>query len=204
MCGRFAIMFDPEELGQKLELGDLPPDLKSNSNISPGTNIPVVLDAVDRNVKMFRWGLIPGWAKDVSVGYKMINARAETIDEKPSFRVAFQRRRCLIPADGFYEWKIEDGHKYPYLFTLKDRKPFTFAGLWETWRSQEGGEINSCTIITTEPNSLVAQYHNRMPVILGYENRWRWLEERTKEELKAMLIPCQSGIMDIPQQVNRL
>jgi putative SOS response-associated peptidase YedK len=197
-------MFDPEELGQKLELGDLPPDLKSNSNISPGTNIPVVLDAVDRNVKMFRWGLIPGWAKDVSVGYKMINARAETIDEKPSFRVAFQRRRCLIPADGFYEWKIEDGHKYPYLFTLKDRKPFTFAGLWETWRSQEGGEINSCTIITTEPNSLVAQYHNRMPVILGYENRWRWLEERTKEELKAMLIPCQSGIMDIPQQVNRL
>jgi putative SOS response-associated peptidase YedK len=197
-------MFDPEELGQKLELGDLPPDLKSNSNISPGTNIPVVLDAVDRNVKMFRWGLIPGWAKDVSVGYKMINARAETIDEKPSFRVAFQRRRCLIPADGFYEWKTEDGHKYPYLFTLKDRKPFTFAGLWETWRSQEGGEINSCTIITTEPNSLVAQYHNRMPVILGYENRWRWLEERTKEELKAMLIPCQSGIMDIPQQVNRL
>ena len=197
-------MFDPEELGQKLELGDLPPDLKSNSNIAPGTNIPVVLDAVDRNVKMFRWGLIPGWAKDVSVGYKMINARAETIDEKPSFRVAFQRRRCLIPADGFYEWKIEDGHKYPYLFTLKDRKPFTFAGLWETWRSQEGGEINSCTIITTEPNSLVAQYHNRMPVILGYENRWRWLEERTKEELKAMLIPCQSGIMDIPQQVNRL
>jgi putative SOS response-associated peptidase YedK len=197
-------MFDPEELGQKLELGDLPPDLKSNSNIAPGTNIPVVLDAVDRNVKMFRWGLIPSWAKDVSVGYKMINARAETIDEKPSFRVAFQRRRCLIPADGFYEWKIEDGHKYPYLFTLKDRKPFTFAGLWETWRSQEGGEINSCTIITTEPNSLVAQYHNRMPVILGYENRWRWLEERTKEELKAMLIPCQSGIMDIPQQVNRL
>jgi putative SOS response-associated peptidase YedK len=197
-------MFDPEELGQKLELGDLPPDLKSNSNISPGTNIPVVLDAVDRNVKMFRWGLIPGWAKDVSVGYKMINARAETIDEKPSFRVAFQRRRCLIPADGFYEWKIEDGHKYPYLFTLKDRKPFTFAGLWETWRSQEGGEIYSCTIITTEPNSLVVQYHNRMPVILGYENRWRWLEERTKEELKAMLIPCQSGIMDIPQQVNRL
>jgi putative SOS response-associated peptidase YedK len=153
---------------------------------------------------MFRWGLIPSWAKDVSVGYKMINARAETIEEKPSFRVAFQRRRCLIPADGFYEWKIEDGHKYPYLFTLKDRKPFTFAGLWETWRSQEGGEINSCTIITTEPNSLVAQYHNRMPVILGYENRWRWLEERTKEELKAMLIPCQSGIMDIPQQVNRL
>lgn len=197
-------MFDPEDLGQKLELGELPPDLKSNSNISPGTNIPVVLDAIDRSVKMFRWGLIPGWAKDVSIGYKMINARAETIDEKPSFRVAFQRRRCLIPADGFYEWKAEDGRKYPFLFTLKERKPFTFAGLWETWRSQEGGVINSCTIITTEPNSLVAQYHDRMPVILDNKNRWEWLEERPKEELKAMLKPCPTEIMETPQRVDRL
>jgi putative SOS response-associated peptidase YedK len=197
-------MFDPEDLGQKLELGELPPDLKSNSNISPGTIIPVVLDAVDRSVKMFRWGLIPGWAKDVSVGYKMINARAETIDEKPSFRVAFQRRRCLIPADGFYEWKVEEGCKYPYLFTLKERKPFTFAGLWETWRSQEGGVINSCTIITTEPNSLVAQYHDRMPVILEDKLRWRWLEDGSKEDLKAMLVPCPAEIMDVPQRMDRL
>jgi putative SOS response-associated peptidase YedK len=197
-------MFDPEDLGMQLELGELPLDLKSNSNISPGTNIPVVLDAVDRNVKMFRWGLIPGWAKDTSVGYKMINARAETIDEKPSFRVAFQRRRCLIPADGFYEWKAEDGRKYPYLFTLKERKPFTFAGLWETWRSQEGGVINSCTIITAEPNSLVAQYHDRMPVILEDKIRWRWLEDVSKEELKAMLVPCPAEIMDVPQRMDRL
>jgi putative SOS response-associated peptidase YedK len=197
-------MFDPEDLGVKLELGELPPDLKSNSNISPGTNIPVVLDAVDRNVKMFRWGLIPGWAKDTSVGYKMINARAETIDEKPSFRVAFQRRRCLIPADGFYEWRVEDGRKFPYLFTLKNGKPFTFAGLWDTWRSKEGGVINSCTIITTEPNSLVAQYHDRMPVILEDKLRWRWLEDGSKEDLKAMLVPCPAEIMDVPQRMDRL
>jgi putative SOS response-associated peptidase YedK len=197
-------MFDPEDLGVKLELGELPPDLKSNSNISPGTNIPVVLDAVDRNVQMFRWGLIPGWAKDTSVGYKMINARAETIDEKPSFRVAFQRRRCLIPADGFYEWRVEDGRKFPYLFTLKNGKPFTFAGLWDTWRSKEGGVINSCTIITTEPNSLVAQYHDRMPVILEDKLRWRWLEDGSKEDLKAMLVPCPAEIMDVPQRMDRL
>ena len=197
-------MFDPEDLGMQLELGELPLDLKSNSNISPGTNIPVVLDAVDRNVQMFRWGLIPGWAKDTSVGYKMINARAETIDEKPSFRVAFQRRRCLIPADGFYEWRVEDGRKFPYLFTLKNGKPFTFAGLWDTWRSKEGGVINSCTIITTEPNSLVAQYHDRMPVILEDKLRWRWLEDGSKEDLKAMLVPCPAEIMDVPQRMDRL
>lgn len=197
-------MFDPEEARQQLELGDLPVDFTSNTNISPGTNVPVILDAENRHVQMFRWGLIPAWAKNPAMGYKMFNARAETIDEKPSFRAAFQRRRCLIPADGFYEWKADGGKKFPYLFTLKDKVPFTFAGLWETWHSQDGGVINSCTIITTEPNSVVAQYHDRMPVIFTNNERWLWLRNGDKENLKAMLVPCASEIMEIPQKMERL
>ena len=125
-----------------------------------------------------RWGLIPSWAKDISIGSKMFNARAETIQEKPSFRTAFARRRCLIPADGFYEWqKQEKGPSKPFRFQLKGEQPFAFAGLWELWRSPEGDELKSCTIITTEANSLVAQVHPRMPVILDTNTCWQWLEK---------------------------
>ena len=197
-------MFDPEEAREKLELGDLPVEFVPNSNIAPGTNIPVVVDPVSRDVQMFRWGLIPGWAKDPAIGYKMFNARAETIDEKPSFRAAFQRRRCLILADGFYEWRTEEGRKFPYLFTLKERAPFTFAGVWETWRNKEGSVINSCTIITTDPNSLVIQYHDRMPVIFAGQERWEWLEDKPTDELKALLIPCSAEIMDEPRRLEKV
>jgi putative SOS response-associated peptidase YedK len=197
-------MFDPEEARKKLDFGDLPADFAPNNNISPGTDIPVVLDSVDRTVKLFRWGLIPRWAKEPSMGYKMFNARAETIAEKPSFRVPFRQQRCLIPADGFYEWKAEDGRKYPYLFTLKEQTPFTFAGLWETWRNQSGGEVHSCTIITTEPNNLVADYHDRMPVIFTNPNCWHWLEDRPVDELISMLKPCEVEIMEQPKRLERL
>lgn len=197
-------MFDPEEARETLGLGDLPTEFIPNHNIAPGANIPVVINPVDRNVQMFRWGLIPGWAKDEKIGYRMFNARAETVAEKPSFRVPFRSQRCLIPADGFYEWKMVEDRKYPFLFTLKEKRPFTFAGLWESWRDKEGGVIKSCTIITTVPNSLVAQYHDRMPVILADENRWHWLEDRSQNELQAMLTPIDPGIMDLPQQIDRL
>lgn len=127
-------MIQPEELRAQLGLGEIPSELVSNRNISPGTLVPVVTDSKNRKVELYRWGLVPVWAKDPKIGYKTFNARAETISEKPTFRVPFLKRRCLIPADGFYEWKDEGGRKQPYLFTLKDQQPFTFAGLWEIWR----------------------------------------------------------------------
>ena len=204
MCGRFTIMLEPEELRESLELGELPVELIPNSNISPGQNIPVVLDPVTREVKMFRWGLVPNWAKDAKIGYRMFNARAETLSEKPSFRTLLRRRRCLIPADGFYEWKELDGKKYPFLFTLINQKPFTFAGLWDTWQKAEGEVLYSCTLITTEPNELLAHYHNRMPVILGEDQRWQWLEDASTEELKALLIPFPADKMSEPVRVEHL
>ena len=197
-------MFDPEEAQERLGLGDLPDEFIPNTNIAPGSNIPVVINPVDRNVLMFRWGLIPGWAKDEKIGFRMFNARAETVVDKPSFRVLFRKQRCLIPADGFYEWKMVNDRKYPFLFTLKDKRPFTFAGLWEQWRDREGNIIKSCTLITTTPNSLVAQYHDRMPVILVDENRWKWLEDRPQNELQAMLAPIDPELMATPQQIDRL
>src|SRR5690606_10699784 len=122
-----------------------------------------------------RWGLIPSWAKDVSIGNKLINARSETADEKPSFRSAFKRRRCLIPADGFFEWQKQDKNKVPMFIHMKDQSVFAFAGLWEVWHSPEGDEIRTATILTTEPNDLMANIHNRMPVILPRDAYEIWL-----------------------------
>ncbi len=198
MCGRFAIMYDPEELKDQLGLAEVPDELTPNANISPGEGIPVVIDAVKRSVEFFKWGLVPGWAKDVSIGNKLINARAETLSEKPSFRNAFSRRRCLIPASGFYEWRQEGQHKQPYLFQLADQHAFTFAGLWEHWQDNQGNELYSCTIITTTPNALLAQYHERMPVILDESTRWQWLENRPQAELQQLLVPYAAEKMAQP------
>lgn len=197
-------MLEPEELRESLELGELPVELLPNSNISPGQNVPVVLNPITREVKMFRWGLVPGWAKDPKIGYKMFNARAETLTEKPSFRKLLPRRRCLILTDGFYEWKEIDGKKYPFYFTLIDQKPFTFAGLWDTWQKPEGEVLYSCTLITTEPNELLSQYHNRMPVILGKDQRWQWLEDTSMEDLKALLKPFPAEKMSEPIRTAQL
>lgn len=197
-------MLEPEELRGQLSLGELPVDLVSNHNISPGMLVPVITNPLSRDVEMFKWGLVPGWAKDPKIGYKMFNARAETLSEKPSFRIPFLRRRCLIPADGFYEWKAINGRKQPYLFTLKDQAAFTFAGLWELWRDANGYELKSCTLITTTPNELIAQYHDRMPVILDAGSRWRWLEESDSLMLKSLLIPYDAEKMNLPDEVNNL
>jgi putative SOS response-associated peptidase YedK len=183
----------------ELELGEIPSELVPNSNISPGQQIPVITDGTTRKVELFRWGLIPPWAKDSSVGYKMINARAETIAEKPSFKNAFLHRRCLIPADGFYEWKHQGAKKHPYLFRLLGNKPFTFAGIWETWKDAAGNLISSCAIITTSPNQVVAEYHDRMPVILDARTRWLWLQNQPVSELKDMLIPLPVHYMSVPE-----
>jgi putative SOS response-associated peptidase YedK len=141
---------------------------------------------------MLRWGLIPHWAKDVSIGYRMINARSETIQEKPSFRTAFKQRRCLILADSFYEWQKSDSEsapKVPFYFQLKDIAPFAFAGIWETWRTPEKDELRSCSIITCAANQLVAHAHDRMPVMFDRNMCWNWLADQPADSLQSMLAP---------------
>jgi putative SOS response-associated peptidase YedK len=145
-----------------------------------------------------RWGLIPSWAKDQSIGSRMINARAETLSEKPSFRDAFRKRRCLVVADGFYEWQKVAGRKRPMRIVLQTGEPFAFAGLWESWRDPEGTTVRSCTIITTGPNSLIEPIHNRMPVILSRDDEARWLDPEMDDppSLLQMLAPYPQGAMD--------
>ncbi|MCJ7700742.1 MAG: SOS response-associated peptidase, partial [Anaerolineales bacterium] len=178
MCGRFTLTVDPADLQEAfywVNFGNA--SLSPRYNIAPTQGVAVVTNNGENKLDFFTWGLVPFWAKDPSIGNRMINARAETLAEKPSFRNAFKRRRCLILADGFYEWKkIPDNKtKIPTYIRLKDGKPFAFAGLWENWHSPDGSQILSTTIITTQPNDLVKPIHNRMPVILPEDSYQAWL-----------------------------
>lgn len=211
MCGRFTLTVDPAQLKLFLDLNDVPSDLQPRYNIAPTQPVAVVTSAIDRQVELFQWGLIPSWAKDPSIGSRMINARAETLEEKPAFRAAFKRRRCAILADGFFEWKkIAAGKqetKQPYHIRLMDNQPFAFAGLWETWKSLEGADLRTCTIVTTTPNDLMATIHDRMPVILDRESLWDWIDpEATSLALHALLQPYPADRMTaypIGKLVNR-
>ena len=167
MCGRFALSISPIELARQLGL-PFEPDLQPRFNIAPGQDVAAVIetDGRSRTLSMLRWGLVPSWARDPAIGNRMINARSETAAEKPAFREALRRRRCLIPASGFFEWKKTGRSKQPFYVKPRDGF-FTFAGLWERWRSKnEDRELLSCTILTTRPNRLVATLHDRMPVII--------------------------------------
>ncbi len=199
MCGRFTITLEPSFFQQELDLGKIPSEWVPRYNAAPSQKIPIVKNPQSRDVTMLRWGLIPSWAKDESIGYKLINARAETLAEKPSFRAAFQKRRCLILTDGFYEWQRASGkgdQKVPFRFILRGGEPFAFAGLWETWHSPDDETIESCTIITCSANEIVSEIHNRMPVMLDKENCWEWLEDRPVTELTEMLKPYPSEKME--------
>ena len=194
MCGRYTFKTRGQTVADLFGLLE-EPDLEPRYNVAPTQQIPVVLeDSSDdgRTLEMMHWGLIPSWANDPSIGSRMINARAETVSEKPSYRSAFKKRRCLIVADGFYEWKKTDAGKQPYYLRLKDESPFAFAGLWESWSMEEGEELRSATIITTEPNEVAAEIHNRMPVILPPDLYDAWLEPDNddQEELLSMLTPA--------------
>lgn len=190
MCGRFTLTVDPADLQMQLDLKEVPAQLQPRYNIAPTQPVAVVTSAADRRVEIFQWGLIPSWSKDPSMASRMINARAETIHEKPAYRGPFARRRCLILADGFYEWKQLEKGKQPHYIRLASGEPFAFAGLWDHWTSPEGDERLTCTIITCEPNELMAQLHNRMPVILDKGMMWEWLEpEATPIGLRALLVP---------------
>lgn len=183
MCGRFVLNANAEQLKLLFDLAETPREIAPRYNIAPTQPVAIVRvsaasagsDDLARELTYTQWGLIPSWAKDPSIGQKMINARAEGLAEKPSFRAAFKRRRCLVPATGFYEWKKSGSNKQPYFITMEDGEPFAFAGLWETWSSPDGGELETCTIITTEPNDLMSQLHNRMPVILPRDEYATWL-----------------------------
>lgn len=200
MCGRFAFFLDVAALKEGFPWLALPESLQPNYNIAPTTLVPVVANDARKILQFFRWGLVPPWAKDPSIGNRMINARSETLAEKPSFRQAFRRRRCLILAAGFFEWRKEpSGRKTPLFIRLKSELPFAFAGLWERWRPKDGGEeLLTCTIVTCEPNSFIQEFHHRMPVILPPEAHEAWLdpEERNPEELQHLLAPFPSEQME--------
>lgn len=199
MCGRFTLTVSVEQLRASFEGLTAPDNIQPRFNIAPSQPVAVVPNDARFKLDFFVWGLIPSWAKDPSIGNRMINARAETLDEKPSFRTALRRRRCLILADGFYEWRATPGAraKTPMYIKMKSGEPFAFAGLWESWHSPDGSNILSCTIITTEPNSLLESIHNRMPVILPKDSYANWLEpdEIDPKRGKELLNPYPADLM---------
>jgi putative SOS response-associated peptidase YedK len=177
MCGRFAF-YSPSEATAALFGVSTSITVEPRFNIAPSQYIAGIrdTDADGRELAMFRWGLVPFWAKDPAIGNRMINARAETVAEKPSFRAAYRHRRCLLLADGFYEWKKQGAGKVPYYISLASGEPFAFAGLWETWQSKQSDEIiQSATLITTAANEFISTVHHRMPVILQPASAQRWL-----------------------------
>jgi len=193
MCGRFALYSDPFALARRFE-AEAPAELHPRYNIAPTQSIPIVREeSGKRSFALARWGLIPSWAKDMGIGYHTINARAETVASKPAFRNAFRYRRCLIPASGFYEWEVVPGSKVkqPWFIVLRDREPMAFAGLWEKWRSPEGDDVESCSIIVTDANELMRPIHDRMPVILAPADWDAWLETEAKDAggLQGLLKP---------------
>jgi putative SOS response-associated peptidase YedK len=192
MCGRFTLTADPADLQKAFGWVTFPDhSFAPRYNIAPTQPIAVVTNSGENKLDFFTWGLVPFWAKDPSIGNRMINARSETLADKPSFKNAFKRRRCLILADGFYEWQKIPGEesKIPKYIHMRDGKPFAFAGLWENWHSPDGSEILSATIITTSPNELMTPIHNRMPVILPSNTYPQWLTtgEADIQKLSAML-----------------
>jgi putative SOS response-associated peptidase YedK len=195
MCGRFTLYQPLQALLDYFYLSVASLDYEPRFNIAPSQAVlAVVSDGEQNRLGYLKWGLIPHWAKDPSIGHKLINARAETLMEKPSFRESYQKRRCLIPADGFYEWKRTAEGKVPLYIRLRQQPLFTFAGLWERWISPSGERITTCTIITTEPNELMRDIHQRMPVILNREQERVWLDrnaDRNTLELCLRPYPAQ-------------
>lgn len=208
MCGRFVLTANPDIIQTTFDLTSIPSEMIPRYNIAPTQPVAVIANDDPKTLTFHRWGLIPSWAKDIKIGNQMINARSESVAEKPSFRSAFKRRRCLIPSDGFYEWRKEGKDKTPMFIHLKDRPVFAMAGLWEIWHSPDGGEIRSCTIITTEANSFMQTMHDRMPVILHKEDYDLWLspDEEPPAVLQALLKPYDPDVMTaypVSKMVNR-
>jgi putative SOS response-associated peptidase YedK len=198
MCGRYTLRTPPADFWPAEQLGLFVP----RYNIAPSQEVPVVrVHRGRQELTMLRWGLVPSWAEDAKIGYRMINARSESVATKPSFRAAFQQRRCLVPADGYYEWKAVGKTKQPYFIRRADDRPFMFAGLWEIWFGPPGVRrdvpLQTCTILTTDANSLTAEVHDRMPVILSSDDHAFWLdpEFQNRQHLQSMLRPFPSDTL---------
>ncbi|TQR38516.1 SOS response-associated peptidase [Brevibacillus brevis] len=192
MCGRFTLVTNLELWNARFQIEVIPFDMQPRYNIAPGQLIPAIIsDQGKRRIGQLKWGLVPSWAQDEKSGYKMINARSETLTEKPAFRRLFERKRCIIPADGFYEWQQRESGKQAMRIMMKTGEPFAFAGLFDTWTSPEGEKLHSCTIITTKPNDVVADIHDRMPVILNEQDEAIWLdrEKFDADLLQSLLVP---------------
>ena len=192
MCGRFVQYSPLQTIQQMLDVGTVSFEVIQNYNVAPTQKIITVIKHNNENkLEKLHWGLVPFWAKDISIGSRMINARAETVSQKPSFRNAFRKRRCLIPADGFYEWKGEKGNKQPYYVSIPSGEPFSFAGLCETWTDKETGEesvYKSCTIITTAASESIREIHHRMPAILDPEFHEKWLNTDIQDPKELQVI----------------
>ncbi|GAB4152375.1 MAG: SOS response-associated peptidase [Candidatus Promineifilaceae bacterium] len=198
MCGRFTLLTPGESLAVQFELPAVP-QLAPRYNIAPTQPVAAVRvnDAGRRELTHLHWGLIPAWSKDPGMGARMINARSETVAEKPAFRAAFKYRRCLIPADGFYEWQKLNGKKQPIYIRAQDGGVLAIAGIWERWTSADGSEIESCSLLTTDPNELLQPIHNRMPVIIAPADYDAWLDPQVQqpEALQALLRPYPAALM---------
>jgi putative SOS response-associated peptidase YedK len=198
MCGRYTYFVGEfADLKVPFALNELP-QFKPRYNIAPGQQAPVIaITGNEDAIEMFKWGLVPSWAKDPAIGNRMINARAETLAEKPSFKRLLKSRRCLVLANGFYEWRKEGKRKVPMYFKLKSDKSFTFAGLWDRWKQPDGKILNTYTIVTTEPNELLARVHNRMPVLLANQDALDWLNcEGEIAHALSLLKPCAARQME--------
>ena len=208
MCGRYTLTTPVGTLAEEFGVAGPLPGVSPSYNVAPTQEVAAVLvEDGERRLEMLRWGLIPSWAKDPEIGNKMINARAETVSEKPSFRNPFRKRRCLVLADGFYEWQKTNNGKQPYYIRMEDGSPFALAGLWESW-DRDGEEVRSCTIITTDANELVGEIHDRMPVILHSEDYGLWLDPDfdEKDPLTALLKPYPEDVMEaypVSRRVNK-
>lgn len=201
MCGRFTLAVNPADFADEFDGAEFPLQFQPRYNVAPSQPVLAIPNDGRNSATFFLWGLIPSWAKDPTIGNRLINARGETLAEKPAFRGAFKYRRCVIPADGFYEWKSQPGSKLktPHYIRLKTLKPFGLAGLWEEWQGADGAPIRTCTIVTTEPNELMSAIHNRMPLILGQESIHRWLDPSPSapDKLKDLIGPFPAALMQM-------
>lgn len=206
MCGRYSFAQLSLEVEKRFKIHVDGNTYVAKYNAAPGQKLGVISNNQPKDLSFYFWGLLPPWSKDLSMAYKMINARGETIQEKPAFRSAFKTKRCLIPADGFYEWKQQNKQKIPHFIRLKTREMFAFAGLWEEWKDTEGQARRTFTIITTEANELMQDLHHRMPVILSKQFEKEWLENPNTDDLKKLILPFDSSKMEayeVSPKVNK-
>jgi len=197
MCGRFSLTKDEIAINERFRTSGSEAPYIPRFNAAPGQKQAVITNQKPGIISFLKWGLVPFWSKDPAIGNKMINAKAETVDQKASFKSPFKRKRCLVISDGFFEWKKSPQGKIPHYIFIKNHELFAFAGLWESWKKPEGELLNTFTIITTAPNKLMSNVHNRMPVILSKEDEKTWLNGEDPEELKKLLQPFDSEKMDL-------